>query len=301
MDARTKIGDTESRVPNDLLPVDLFGQRNPNPPHDGTATEGIEKAHLLPKAKRDALTWNYAAVAVLGLPMEDVRSFSTKKAILGSYKTKKLKRGRNNRTIRVIYKGIRNLLCNIVAMTCQQSHFDQHPRVFIFPALDLDAMRDWEGEGYDAIVLCEEGWDARKIGMNDIELSEAKKATRQNVVDAMSTASSVCKFLAHSVLLKPVEEVDQYQTSNDKKEAHANFRTQRQVPELHGLLNKNGFFKPICKVSFEAHGSANRRLHPAPDPMLLSFKSCNNLLRKILGFRTVAVPEPPVLDDISEE
>ena len=63
--------------------------------------------------EQQALTWNYPAVAVLGLSMADVG--------IGCYK---LKRGRNSRMIRVHYKGIRNLLCNIVRMTCQQNLFD---------------------------------------------------------------------------------------------------------------------------------------------------------------------------------
>ena len=92
--------------------------------------------------------------------------------------------------------------------------------------------------------------------------------------------------------------MNQYQSSLAERQAHATFRTQRRVPELRGLLDD---IKPICKVSFAAHGSDNPLLHPAPDPMLLSFKSSNNILRKMLGFRMVAGAEPLELDDLSEE
>ena len=296
IDSQTSIGNTQSTVNDDLLPVDIFGRSDPNPPQNGRATEGTDKAHLLPKERGEALTWNYPAVAILGLEMANVRHESTSKAILGSYKRQQ--QGENETLVR--FPGIRNLLCNIVRMTNQQSLFDQNSRVFIFPALDLDGMRDWQGTGYDAIVLCEDGWIAGQIGMTRVSLSDAKKATLQNLVDAMSTASLVCKFLAHSILQKSEAEVNQYQKSLAERQAHASFRKHRQVPELRGLLSNN--FKPICKVSFEAHGSVNQRFHPAPDPMLLSFKSCDNVLRKFLGFRTIAGTEPLDLDDdISEE
>ena len=183
-------------------------------------------------------------------------------------------------------------------MANQQSLFNQNCRVFILPALDLESMRIWQGTGYDAIVLCEDGWMATSIGMNRVPLSAAKKATRKNMDDAMSSASSLCKFLAHSILQKSQAEVDQYQNNFAERQAHATFRTQKQVPELRRLLDN---IKPICKVSFEAHGSDNHCLHPAPDPFLLAFKSSNNILRKILGFRMVAGSEPLELDDLSEE
>ena len=146
-------------------------------------------------------------------------------------------------------------------------------------------------------------WLDSKTNWHDWSFVErCQKATRQNANDAMktaNTASLVCKFLAHSILQKSEAEVNQYQNSCAERQAHATFRTQRRVPELRGLLDDNN---PICKVSFGAHGSNNSRHHPAPDPMLLSFKSGNNVLRKVLGFRMVAGAEPLELDDdLSEE
>ena len=41
--------------------------------------------------------------------------------------------------------------------------------------------------------------------------------------------------------------------------------------------------------------------HPAPDPLLLAFKSCNNWCRKKAGFRMLAGAEPEDDDDLSEE
>eukprot|EP00547_Thalassionema_nitzschioides_P005480 CAMPEP_0194205714 /NCGR_PEP_ID=MMETSP0156-20130528/4935_1 /TAXON_ID=33649 /ORGANISM="Thalassionema nitzschioides, Strain L26-B" /LENGTH=184 /DNA_ID=CAMNT_0038932071 /DNA_START=747 /DNA_END=1301 /DNA_ORIENTATION=+ len=139
----------------------------------------------------------------------------------------------------------------------------------------------------------------KKIGMATVRTGAAKKATRQNVTNAVITASSVCTFLGHSILQKREAEVDMYQKSFAERESHAEFRNRKQVPELTGLLDTN---KPICKVSFGGHGSGDQGLHSAPDPKLLAFKSCNNLLRKFLGFRTVAGgAEPPESDGLSEE
>ena len=56
MDSQTSIGGTQSMVDDDLFPVDLFGRCNSNPPQDGTATEGTNIFHLLPKERGEALS-----------------------------------------------------------------------------------------------------------------------------------------------------------------------------------------------------------------------------------------------------
>lgn len=301
MDALTSIGITMSTVNDDLIPCDIFGQANPDPPENGRATEGSDKAHLLPKERAEALTWNYPAVAVLGLDMAGVNSDSTQKAILGCVKRERQEDGQETQ---LCFPGIRNLLCNIVRMTNQQNLFDQNPCVFIFPVLDLNGVRGWQGEGYGAIVMCEAGC-ANQIGMGGLAVDEAKKATQRDVDTAMRTASSFCKFLGHSILQKTQAEVSNYQKSSMERKRHLDFRRDMQIPELRSPLSvadDRPIFKPILKISFVAHdGGGDPDGHPAPDPMLLEYKTCNNLCRKMLGFRMLAGAEPLELDDLSEE
>lgn len=228
MDNLTSIGNTMSTVNYGLIPFDIFGQANPDPPENGRATEGTDKAHLLPKERAEALTWSFPAVAVLGLDMARVNSDSTQKAILGCMKRETQGDGQETQ---LRFPGIRNLLCNIVSMTNQQSLFDQNPCVFIFPVLGLDSVRGWQGEGYDAIVMCEAAGCANRIGMGGLAVDEAKKATPGDIVTATSTASLFCKFLGHSILQKSQAEVSNYQESNTERERHLEFRRDMQIPE----------------------------------------------------------------------
>ena len=156
MDASTKVADSITTVNDDLIPVDIFG-------HISVAAE---KAHLLPKARGDAITWNYPGCAVLGLDVEtNVDTDVIRKALLGCKDSQRK------------YPGIRNLLCNIVRMSNQGHLFDRNPYVFVFLICSLDWVKTWAGQGYDTIVLCESAGASREIGMTSVTLETAMTAT----------------------------------------------------------------------------------------------------------------------------
>jgi hypothetical protein len=248
-------------------------------------------AHLLPKARDDAFTWNYPGSAVLGLDMSHVAGDITKKAVLRCIDLLA------NPPIK--YPGVRNLLCNILRMSNQGPLFDNSPRVFIFPIYRLGAAREWAGQGYDAIIFCASEDVAQRIGMTNVTLENAKKATLSEINTAAALASTLCEFLAHSVLEKEESEVEKYQDAGER-EAHHNFRLEGEIPVPKNLSALPQ--KPVFKISFSAHNPEHlRNGHPAPDPMLLAFKSCNNWCRKYAGFRMVAGAEPEDFDDLSEE
>ena len=93
--------------------------------------------------------------------------------------------------------------------------------------------------------------------------------------------------------------MDRYNTSIGK-EAHARFRKEKKMPVPARLSELPA--KPVYKISFIKQNVQDTEGHPAPDPMLLAFKSCSNLCRIYAGFKMVADSEPEDLDDdLSEE
>jgi hypothetical protein len=186
-------------------------------------------------------------------------------------------------------------------MSDQGPMFDKNPHVFIFPILDINTTRGWAGEGYDAIVVCASADAALRIGMMNVRMADAASASLSEINEAVGLASAVCQFLACSVLQKKESDVEKYQQASDLG-AYARFRTEKKidVPFVLSDLPK----KPVFKVSFVGHDvrTAVGSRHPAPDPMLLAFKSCNNWCRKYAGFKMVAGAEPvDEDDDLSEE
>jgi hypothetical protein len=283
----TTVNNTVTTVNDTLVPVDIFGR----------SWKGADKAHLLPKDTNEALTWQYPACAVLGLEINNdvLNSVVVKKAILGSIdkKPKPVEK----------FPGIRNLLCNIIRLTGQASNFDSNPHVFIFPILNIEATRAWTGTGYDAIVVCESATVAQTICMTSVDVWKAKSASLAEIETAVGLASTICQFLAYSVLLKPVDEVSAYQKSITQKDAHESFLKEKKIKVPVAPFSLPN--KPVFKVTFYAHDDQTLDegdKHPAPDPMLLAFKTCNNWCRKYAGFRMVAAAEPVEEDDdLSEE
>ena len=188
------------------------------------------------------------------------------------------------------YAGLRNLLCNLLRMSNQDPLFDNNPFVFVFPIYNfpiynITDTKAWAGQGYEAIVLCSAPEHCKRIGMIP-ELMKTKRATRDDINTAAGLASRICQFLAHSVLQKSADEVNTYQDEVDKAR-HLQFRKDKKIPipsNFEALPNK-----PVTKISFYGHGEGlKRKRHPAPDPMLLAFKSSNNFCRYYAGFRFVA-------------
>jgi hypothetical protein len=279
--------DSVTTVHDNLIPVDIFGQ----------GWMGADKSHLLPKAREDAITWNYPACAVLGLDIVSyVKNTNTvQKAILGCFD--KQQQGPWSKI-----PGIRNLLGNIIRMSHQRFHYDQYPNVVIFPIYDLEATRAWAGEGYEAIVVCASANVAESIGMLSVFQDRAESASLTEINTAVNLASTICQFLAYSVLQKSASQVNKYQHNGDEVGFHKRFREEKRIKVPFALSELPP--KPVFKVSFHGHGDLTQVgiQHPAPDPMLLAFRSCNNWCRKYVGFRMVAAADPEeVNDDLSEE
>ena len=281
----TTVGESITTVNDALIPVDIFG----------AGITAADKAHLLPKARDDALTWKYPGCAVLGIDMRYVDTHVAEKAVLGCQDDENT----SDKSPPTKYPGIRNFLCNILRMSNQGPVFDKNPLVLIFPVLRTQSARNWAGRGYDAIVLCESATVATRIGVNSVKLYDTESASLGDINTAVELASRVCEFLALSVLKKTQAQVDEYQAVQDRVK-HERFRSERRliVPFTLSAMP----LKPVFKISFVGHDEMQEDGHPAPDPLLLAFKSCNNWCRKHAGFRMLAGADPEEEDDdLSDE
>lgn len=275
--------DSTTTVNNNLLPFDIFGR----------ASSSAQKAHLLPKERNPALSWYFPACAVLGLSTEPSRKSTVQKAILGC----------RHRIHHTKYPGIRNLLCNIIKLENQASQFDQNPYVVILPICDLRQMREWSGQGYDAIVLCDSAEVVQSVSMNNA--NNFQEAALEEINKSLTLASVVCKFLAHSVVQKAKNgrnDLQDIQESLLQKSKLRDF-VQSKRCNIPQVLSQQPA-KPVFKITFVGHdpnAERGEKYHPAPDPMLLAFKSCNNLCRRKNGFRMVGGGEYEDLDELSED
>ena len=273
--------ESETTVNDSLFPFDIFGERR----------DAAQKAHLLPKARELAMTWEYPACAVLGLSIEKtIGSEVARKAVLGcTMKNPDIK-----------CPSIRNMPCNIVRMLNQTTHFEHQPDVLIFPIYDVTEAKAWTGQGYEAIVVCASEGAAKSIGMTSVLLPNSDEASIDEINKAAGLASEVCRFLAHSVLKKEEADVNEYQSDETMKRVHKAFRSEKKIAVPFQL--ESSPLKPFFKISFVGHGEPRQHGHLAPDPLLLAFKSGNNWCRIYSEFRMVAVAEAEELDDdLSEE
>lgn len=206
--------ETVSTINDNLVPVDVFGNK----------PQAAEKAHLVPKASNDAKSWVYPTSAVLGIPwqVEDgkVDRMKASKGAVGSFEMKEDQK-------KIVYPGLRNLLCNIIRLSNQAHVFDDNPWVMFFPILTLQQAKEWSGTAYDAIVVWTEDFVPLRIGMPPIEnIQEVVDHREINV--ATSFISELCRFLAHSVFQEGSEKIKQYQKSNEEKANLGEFFSRNQ-------------------------------------------------------------------------
>ena len=165
---------------------------------------------------------------------------------------------------------------------------------------DLKEAKEWTGQGYEAIVVCASADVAQRIGMTSVALRDTDSASVTEINKAVDLASAVCQFLACSVLEKQEGDVDKYQHARDiDLQAHKTFRKEKKIAVPFDLSSE--LEKPVFKISFVGHDDSSQGGHPAPDLMLLAFKSGNKWCRIHAGFRVVAGAEPEESDDLSEE
>ena len=276
----TVVGKSVTTVNEALISVDIFG----------IPRDGAQKAHLLPRAREHALTWLYPGSAVLGLDTTaDGWEVVAGKAVLGCTDTKTA----------IKYPGIRNFLCNLCRVASQGDFYDTNPRVFIFPILELVEARDWTGTTYEAIVLCDSGVVAQRIGMTNVDVGDASRASLDDVRKAAKLASALCEFLAHSVLQQGKDQVNIYQDDQQKLK-HSHFREDKTIevpkqifPLLAALWPFTTVFQARCRPCRNSPTTPRSKITACTSLCKLSTNSTTNMPKFFLSKMFWAWPHPP--------
>jgi hypothetical protein len=264
---------------NLIWPTDIFGQ-----PGAG------QLAHLIPASPQQATIYDDVATWALGLtpvtlaanidvvPTVDQLWAAKQRVIHGA------KREENGR--RIADTGLKHSKFNKIFVVNQGVMLDTEACLLIVPCLSLDGVRNWNGEGYDAIVLPEIGVSSTftiqhvcaSTGMTaeppDIE---ATVATEVQVEEARSLLESVLCGLAFSLANnnRPPDSI-----SDDMDELLTNSRNvivnvvggvTVPVARVHERNLNNDERHPVRKITFGANGDTAR--HQAPDPLLLAVKA----------------------------
>jgi len=276
---------TTTRNETIIWPTDIFGNE-----------ESGDVAHLIPASPRDATLYVDVARCALGVP-ESVQDWDTlQKMIHGSRE----ENGRHPHT------GIKHFVANKIRLERQDKYLDGAPCVLIVPVMTSDEMKNWNGEGYNAVVMvghseqynhtvkgiCKGIRMGKPPNSNRVEPEDPPVpfdvryciADRGQVERARQLLEQILLGLADS-LVNHLKKPDILDRLTEDQRAVLNtlgddllFAGQLFLPEANG-----GTYR-VRLVSFEAHlppdippnpqpDTSPYSKHPAPDPLLLAIRA----------------------------
>jgi len=180
---------------------------------------------------------------------------------------------------------------NKIRLACQYDLFDQEPCVLIIPILDLDEMKRWNGEGYNALVMCgsivdtsdpprvviEASSVCQRIGM----IERGPIASAPQIEKARQLLEHVLLGMAYSLLNRCQEKWNELFAAEDLRSSFLSPTgiMKLQVPDAVASKEK----LKVRVVEFSNHTALNGEAtegHPAPDPLLLAVKAAINWSRR---------------------
>ena len=239
----------------------------------------------------------YVASMIFGV--ENASFQMTQKLIHGSQP----KSGQNIRKENLV--GVKHFATNKLRLQGQKKHYDDSPNVLIIPILDLNAMKQWNGDGYDALFLI--GFPIDETERGDIILestvvgtgfsTHGQEATRDEIEMARNVLDATVLALTFSIN-KMIVNKDQF---NDAQRELLNPLTppigESDIAKCPRKLSvENQRVQKVTFASLVDSGAVGG--HPAPDPMLLAVKAANNW-SAAQGRRLLAVAETEE-DEMSE-
>jgi hypothetical protein len=218
------------------------------------------------------------------------------------------------RPARVLDSGIKYFPFSQIRLPNHTLFFDQLPCVLIVPIMELEQMKDWKLEGYEAIVLAGAyNTVTAAEAYRGIQMFDLTLATPDEIEIARKSLVQVVQGLAYSL-------VHRRRQRNEKSlEPEMRRLLQSFRENLQNSDSKGEIFVPMAapacegdlrigKVSFHSHAPQSRGIlnHPAPDPMFLAIKAAINWSRRN-GQQLLVTGEPEEekqgdeLDSWSEE
>jgi len=259
--ARSSLSTAHSK---ELWPLNIFGKNDPE----------AQIAHLVPAGSTHADTWWFVVPLLLGgwyPPNHEIwDSWSAlEKAIHGAAAVDagEERHGRQVNAIdkhqgnRKNHSGIKHMVTNKARIPGQTLYFDQNPCLLIVPIMTKEQVREWDGSGYEAIVLV----DRYEQGTVVYELDKVVKSTAMDEKsdslakeDEIETARQLLGFLLQAIFT--------VQGKWPEKAPLSVFDEKITVPS--GLKAAS---HRVRKIKFEGHATDKHPL--APDPILLTSKA----------------------------
>jgi hypothetical protein len=262
---------TRSGTVSNIWPKDIFGGD----------PEGAHVAHLIPNSYSKASLFFDVVTWALGF-RDNVQWWTLQKAIHGA------KEMSSQPVSRTALTGIKHSVSNKIRLACQFDFFDQNPCVLIIPILDLDEMKRWNGEGYNAIVMC--GSIEDESVLPSVIIRASKVCQRIGMIERGPIASDAqiekARQLLERVLLGMAHSLLHREIWNRLPEAENLRRSFRSTTGIKKLLvpdaiasTENLKVRVVTFSNCDAPADA-RADHPAPDPLLLSVKAAINWSRR---------------------
>jgi hypothetical protein len=246
--------------------ADIFGRDD--------ATTAAEIAHLVSAAPRLASSFWSVAICVFGVsPYPSTIQMETiQKLIHGSRK--------KDTTSRTDHTGLKHFVCNKIRLNNQKAHYDQNPHLLIMPVMTLSDMKNWNGTGYNAIVLAGDfkGVKASAVYQDIGMLYEGEDATQDDVDKARESLETLVLGLTYSLHF---DNRDEEFDSDELKKARKNFKWANNgkgvfVPQRG--LHRDFSTMHVRLIKFDDYDCTDG--HPAPDPLLLGTKAALNWARR---------------------
>jgi hypothetical protein len=182
---------------------------------------------------------------------------------------------------RIPNTGAIHFVANQIKLREYALHCDLNPRLFIVPVMTVQQMKDWNGEGYEAIVLAADWNDFEassvyvEIGMQSCR-DNGDLATPQQIHTACTTLKAVVLGLHYSIRHRHGVISRDLVGQAESLAVFEEFRTkvghskEAIVPECKPLAESTRDVR-VRLIRFQSHSAEDG--HPAPDPMLLCVKS----------------------------
>jgi hypothetical protein len=219
--------------------------------------KGGEIAHLIPSSADRADSWWFVTQWLFGWDSNTPWSHR-ERAIHGCHSFSNARQ--------ISHTGLKHMACNKIKLQGQGEYFDQNPCILIVPIMTSNEASDWNGGGYDAILIYDT-WE----GITLSQIVHGVALTLQ--IDLIATHEEIEK--ARLLLQCLLQEM-----------GHSRMHTPRDVPPqsltASEILSGNQMTVPravsgrhvVRKVKFDNTNDGNS--HRPPDPLLLAAKAAVN-------------------------
>jgi hypothetical protein len=177
--------------------------------------------------------------------------------------------------------GIKHFTANKLKLHDQETYIDNNPCVLIIPIRTLDQVKNWNGEGYEAVVAVGD-WErhhikyiCRRVGL--IELGD--EATPEEIRLCTDLLAQVVRGMAHRVLDRrqnPTKLGELPPQVRDFDDSRLTINFSDMAPTVTVPVKQEGDLR-VRKIRFchqnEFPRENDNHRHIAPDPLLLAAKA----------------------------